>query len=411
MASEANAPVVVAPLTCSDGEQNESETDVDCGGPDCDPCDDDASCVEPTDCASGICTEGVCIAPECGDGIVNGDEECDPGRETKDCDADCTFPKCGDGYVNERAEECEPDPDLGPWQRCGSTCIHGVNLDGTWRDVDLPGTDSPWELLQIGSGLYGYYVGMQSFHYAGMKYLFDLTGNQRYDIKNDIWSPLPNELPYAIMFWENAAVDGRGLWVPRASAMHRLDLETLEWTTPTVDLPDGSATVNGSGAVYDSDGFIWYVGASEAALFLVKYAPTDGSFDVFSYADDFPGFEIGEARLAYDPLSNKILAAGRLSTRFLIFDLDSEEFTQSSPSPYGWIRNNACQDRAGGVYVGSTGLEYMYRYDIAGDDFTELPVLPAVHDDVSACVVSELGYLYYGTSTGPTFARLRLNQR
>jgi hypothetical protein len=42
--------------TCSDGVQNGSETGIDCGGPDCEPCED-------------------ATAPTCSDGVMNGDEE------------------------------------------------------------------------------------------------------------------------------------------------------------------------------------------------------------------------------------------------------------------------------------------------------------------------------------------------
>ncbi len=46
-------------LGCFDGAQNESETDVDCGGS-CAACSIGSSCVAPSDCASNLCTEGVC---------------------------------------------------------------------------------------------------------------------------------------------------------------------------------------------------------------------------------------------------------------------------------------------------------------------------------------------------------------
>lgn len=416
-----NAPVVVAPLTCSDGEQNESETDVDCGGPDCDPCDDDASCVEPTDCESGVCADGACNAPECGDRVVNGDEECDPGRETDDCDEDCTFTVCGDGYLNRRVEDCEQDPDLGSWQRCGRTCIVGADLDGTWREDNLPGASTPWESLTSTQATYGGYVGgLQSFHYASATHIYDLTGNQRYDIKDDEWSALPNSLPYYPWFWENAAVDAAALWVPRDSSMFRLDLETLEWTRPSTEIPDGGSGVTGSAAVYDGDGFIWYVGTDtdSAEDLLVKYDPGDGTFETFSWATTHPAYTAYEPRVAYDPVTNQVaFASYSEQSSFLVFDLANEVFTQGMSLPdAGTVTDNTCQDRAGGVYVtSSTGT--MFRYDIALDTYEQLPPLPAPNDSASTCVVSEVGYLYYGSlnadpATGKSgFLRLRLNHR
>src|SRR5688572_24783098 len=175
-------PIIIQPETCSDGEQNELETDVDCGGPACDPCEDDGACVGPTDCESGVCRDSLCAVPDCGDRVTNGTEECDPGGETEGCDEDCTFVVCGDGHVNAEAEDCEPDVNLGPWQRCGRTCVYGVDLDGTWRTSEVPGGIGPWEVLETGPN--GDSLGgMMTFHYLEMPYLYDLTGNQRYDIE------------------------------------------------------------------------------------------------------------------------------------------------------------------------------------------------------------------------------------
>ena len=83
--------------TCNDGIQNGNETDVDCGGPDCDPC-----------------------AATCSDGVQNGNEtdvdcggpECDP------CSAGAT---CADGVQNgnETGVDCG-GPDCDPCNSGGS---------------------------------------------------------------------------------------------------------------------------------------------------------------------------------------------------------------------------------------------------------------------------------------------------
>lgn len=49
--------------TCSDGELNGDETDVDCGGPDCDGCADGKVCLANTDCLSNHCGDGICFTP------------------------------------------------------------------------------------------------------------------------------------------------------------------------------------------------------------------------------------------------------------------------------------------------------------------------------------------------------------
>lgn len=45
---------------CSDGIRNGNETDVDCGGPNCQECVSGRTCLVGNDCLSGICTAGIC---------------------------------------------------------------------------------------------------------------------------------------------------------------------------------------------------------------------------------------------------------------------------------------------------------------------------------------------------------------
>jgi hypothetical protein len=69
---------LVAP-TCTDGKQNQGESDIDCGGTQptmaCPRCANGKKCTVGGDCATGTCTGGVCAnAPTCTDGIQNGQE-------------------------------------------------------------------------------------------------------------------------------------------------------------------------------------------------------------------------------------------------------------------------------------------------------------------------------------------------
>jgi len=111
-----------APLfpTCGDDVINGAETDVDCGGQICTPCNTGKHCVVAMDCRSMICTAGACAAPSCSDGIVNGSESdvdcggpdcprCADGRGCagdNDCvsrvcsGAACESPSCSDGFKN-----------------------------------------------------------------------------------------------------------------------------------------------------------------------------------------------------------------------------------------------------------------------------------------------------------------------
>lgn len=60
-------PVVA---TCSDGEKNQDESDVDCGGV-CGPCANGESCRSDDDCASDDCVDRVCVAPRSLSGEVS----------------------------------------------------------------------------------------------------------------------------------------------------------------------------------------------------------------------------------------------------------------------------------------------------------------------------------------------------
>jgi len=121
--------------TCLDGTQDGNETDVDCGGS-CPPCADGKGCGTGADCIDEICGTGtphVCLAPTCSDGVQNGTEtdvdcggSCPPCAATKHCvvNADCTSVHCF-GYQPGTCVSCsdgvkdgnETDVDCG-----GSTC-------------------------------------------------------------------------------------------------------------------------------------------------------------------------------------------------------------------------------------------------------------------------------------------------
>jgi hypothetical protein len=173
------------PPGCMDGQQNADETDVDCGGPICDTCADNLKCVEPTDCNSKNCTDGLCVPAACDDTIQNGSEtdidcggfDCGACGEGQTCNADadcdtnscadkvCVAATCMDGKVNQD----ETDVDCGGpnCDKCGdglacvlpadctsgvcdeqmktcaaASCMDGVK-NGTETDVDCGGDCKP----------------------------------------------------------------------------------------------------------------------------------------------------------------------------------------------------------------------------------------------------------------------------
>lgn len=62
-----------ASASCADLVQNGAETDVDCGGPDCQTCAVGEGCAVSADCTSGDCQGGTC-QPTCTDGLLDQDE-------------------------------------------------------------------------------------------------------------------------------------------------------------------------------------------------------------------------------------------------------------------------------------------------------------------------------------------------
>jgi hypothetical protein len=149
-------------LHCNDGVQDADETDIDCGGATCQACADGKKCKAGGDCVDKICTLpdggtiGTCAAPTCTDGVQNGTETdvdcggmaCDTAGKTcadkKHCgaNADCansfcfgsapgTCVSCGDGVQDGN----ETDVDCGGTQcdtagkTCGTNKKCGGNVD------------------------------------------------------------------------------------------------------------------------------------------------------------------------------------------------------------------------------------------------------------------------------------------
>ena len=122
------------PMLCKDNITNGQETDADCGGSECAPCDPGFSCAQAADCTSGVCTAGICQAPTHSDGVKNDNETgidcgypagptyaCEDGqgcRDASDCKSAvcwlgvCQPPTCNDAVKN--------GPETGP--DCGGLC-------------------------------------------------------------------------------------------------------------------------------------------------------------------------------------------------------------------------------------------------------------------------------------------------
>jgi hypothetical protein len=115
--------------TCSDGSQNGKETDVDCGGGQCLPCEQGQRCLVGADCADQVCANGICAAPTCSDNAKNGDET------GVDCGG-AACPKCSAGEGCASGSDCISG--VCTSMTCESSCTDQVK-DGDESDVDCGG--------------------------------------------------------------------------------------------------------------------------------------------------------------------------------------------------------------------------------------------------------------------------------
>ena len=82
---------------CKDGRLTRDETDIDCGGRDCPPCEVGKNCRENEDCLTDVCKEGTCRAATCSDNVKNQNEEgVDCGGTCEPCDSTCSGDNCSD---------------------------------------------------------------------------------------------------------------------------------------------------------------------------------------------------------------------------------------------------------------------------------------------------------------------------
>ncbi len=90
MCNDALAQCVNPPVNCVNAMQDGFESDVDCGGPDCAPCDGGDACFGVNDCESGICISGFCIMDADSDGSGDTFDNCphiqNNGQEDDDSD-------------------------------------------------------------------------------------------------------------------------------------------------------------------------------------------------------------------------------------------------------------------------------------------------------------------------------------
>jgi len=98
--------------SCLNAVVDGSETDIDCGGPECAPCPVGGRCEEAADCESQACDDQFCRGASCDDGVKNGEE----------MDIDCGGPECADC---PEICDCAVSDRLSVLN-CGSTTVQGT---------------------------------------------------------------------------------------------------------------------------------------------------------------------------------------------------------------------------------------------------------------------------------------------
>jgi hypothetical protein len=121
---------------CSNRRIDADETDIDCGGRDCDPCALGRKCDAGSDCVNGTCTAGRCQMPSCTDGVKNSSET------DEDCGGD-GCPPCADGKRCEQNKDCESASCKGGF--CAEPACNDRIKNGTESDVDCGGSCEPCE--------------------------------------------------------------------------------------------------------------------------------------------------------------------------------------------------------------------------------------------------------------------------
>ena len=119
--------------SCTDGVINGKETDLDCGGGFCPGCGVTQLCKLPSDCKGGICTSNTC-APTCNDGSLS--------PELNETDVDCggvTCPKCDTGLACKGDSDCKNKICNSAAGKCDPAKCTDTIQNGTETDIDCGG--------------------------------------------------------------------------------------------------------------------------------------------------------------------------------------------------------------------------------------------------------------------------------
>lgn len=162
--------------SCGDDDCSSASEDCLTCRADCGACLIGGACLQPPDCASGSCVDGLCSAvtpvpgvPACGDGSCDADESCShvglhgcfddcgpcSAAQGENCldDADCDAGTCvGQGLCDESGQSCPVDDTIeGDCPIEGETCdtfaFGGFIFGGLCSDLDTQCLTGPFDIL------------------------------------------------------------------------------------------------------------------------------------------------------------------------------------------------------------------------------------------------------------------------
>lgn len=188
-------------------------------------------------------------AAECGNGVTEPGEECDPGEQsTADCDADCTPAVCGDGFTNPAAlEQCDDGND-DSLDECSEECLETL----FWDDMEDPEvslrkwfTDIPTHGEPPGEFMLtsGWEQGLPGLPNAGVWHsgvYHNEPGTARLATEPLLFEELPDGYHWEVQFTHSLRFDGN----PPDVAMHETCTKPsnndggIVWLDP-VDAPVG----------------------------------------------------------------------------------------------------------------------------------------------------------------------------
>ena len=285
----------------------------------------------------------------------------------------------------------------------GSGTVSSANV----TNVSVTCSTSTWETL-VSLSTYPAFSDFtpigNSVLYTGngssmQQFTFPTSGNPQ-GVFTSLTAPTAS-IDYYISF----AWVGDSLYMVDGNTIYAYSIVGDSWTKPV----DGTLTYNHSmsQSTADDSGFVYSV--SDDSNWLLKYNTTDSTYVYIATPVDMTA---SEPRAAWDSQTQRVYLADYDNPNgFYAFNPDDGTFTALAPLPESNGMSDAfCSDRRGHIFTadGNCSSTAVWMYTAATDTWTSFPALPFAHSCSAACTVSADGWLYFGSSTGYQFARIKV---